>query len=877
MLELLPFGELLKTFRRRQRLSQQALAEQMGVHRNTIGSWEQGNYLPDSKGSVLELAFQLNLSEAETRQLLEASLTGISTHWSVFSRRNPFFTGREHLLRQLHEQLSSGKDVALTPSSALYGLGGIGKTQTALEYAYRYAQHYSAVFWIDAEGDENIHASFLRIANQLGLAVSQMAETLQVISAVQRWLASHHGWLLIWDNVEDLELVQRWLPPTRQGALLFTTRRQALGALAQGIELSTMTEEEGVLLLLRRAKVLPPEASDEHVHQLRHRQTPTFLAAQALVAALGGLPLALDQAGAYVEETPCRLEEYWELYQVRRAELLKRRGDTALDHPASVVTTWSLAFEQVARTNAAAADLLRVCAFLYAEAIPEELFRDGAAALGEQLGLVAADVFLLHDVFRAVSAYSLVKRNLGEHTLSIHRLVQAVLWEEMGDQERQVWQRRAIRALDTAFPEIIPENWKQCERFLPHLLACVATLPEDVLDPDLAVVLRKTADYLRGRARFKQAEPLYQRALHIEEQLWGPEHPRLAAPLYGLALLLYEQGRYVQAEPLARRALCIWEHALPPEKPDLAHPLIGLAAVLFGQGKYAQVETLCQRALRLREQALGSEHSQLISPLTDLAEAYNEQGNYAQAEPLYQRAIRIQEQILSAEHPLMAYALCGLGRLYSRQGKDEQAEALYRQALHVREHTLGLEHPYLAEPLTGLAVIAARQGKNEQAEALYQQALRVGEHTWGPGHPELVPPLLNLADLYAGQGKDEQAATLYQRVQGIWEQNVRIEHPLLAVALSGLASLAMKQGRVEEAEALYQRALSMQERLLGPDHPDRARSMADLARLYCKQGNYTQAKSLFQCALAIFEHSLGSRHPDTVNTQRDYTFCLEAL
>src|SRR5690242_12995442 len=195
MLASSSFGDTLKHFRRRKRLSQQALAERLGVHRNTIGSWEQGNYLPDSKGSVLELASQLDLNEAETRQLLEASLTGLSAHWSVLTRRNPFFTGQQELLRDRHEQLGSSREVALTSSSALYGLGGIGKTQAAVEYAYRYAQHYSAVFWIDAVVDESIHVSFLRVAEQLELPAYQEADPLRAVAAVQRWLANHHGWL----------------------------------------------------------------------------------------------------------------------------------------------------------------------------------------------------------------------------------------------------------------------------------------------------------------------------------------------------------------------------------------------------------------------------------------------------------------------------------------------------------------------------------------------------------------------------------------------------------------------------------------------------------------------------------------------------------
>src|SRR5260370_13749982 len=163
------FGELLKTFRKRRRLTQKHLAQQFGVHMNTISSWELGTYLPAARGQVLELARQLALSELETRQLLEASLTALVPHWSVPFPRNPFFTGREEILETLHTRLSTEHVVALTQSYALHGLGGIGKTQIALEYAYLHALEYSAVFWIGAETNEQIVTSLLGIAEELQL------------------------------------------------------------------------------------------------------------------------------------------------------------------------------------------------------------------------------------------------------------------------------------------------------------------------------------------------------------------------------------------------------------------------------------------------------------------------------------------------------------------------------------------------------------------------------------------------------------------------------------------------------------------------------------------------------------------------------------
>jgi transcriptional regulator with XRE-family HTH domain len=438
-------NELLKQARLSRGWSQEDVAGHIGTDGNTFNRWERGRARPSPyfRQKLCTLfdknAFELGLVPEENvvSPALVPADSKPAFYWHVPYWRNPFFTGREHLLDYLHEQLGPGKKVAITSSSALHGLGGIGKTQTALEYAYRYGRDYTAVFWIEAETTEGISASFLRIAEQLELPERREADQSQIIAAVQRWLAAQHGWLLIWDNVEDLEQLRRWLLPTREGSLLFTTRRRTLGTLAYGIELPTMTPEEGQLFLLCRAKMLPPGAGEEGMHQLFQKMPDIAAKAQELVTTLGGLPLALDQAGAYIEETPCRLEDYIELYKIRRVELLKRRGEAVADHPASVATTWSLSFERIEHANAAAADLLRLCSFLYPDAIPEELFREGAKVFsGERLEAVVTDAIQLQEAFRAITAYSLLKRNVEERTLSIHRLVQAVLWEGMTEQER---------------------------------------------------------------------------------------------------------------------------------------------------------------------------------------------------------------------------------------------------------------------------------------------------------------------------------------------------------------------------------------------------------------------------------------------------------
>jgi tetratricopeptide (TPR) repeat protein len=829
-----PFGTLLKHFRQRQHLTQQQLAKAIGAHRNTIGRWEEGSFLPENKALVLDLARHLRLDEHEARQLLDASLIAPMPAWSVPYLRNPFFTGREETLATLHSRLGPGQQIALTQSYALHGLGGIGKTQLALEYAYRYALEYSAIFWIGAESVEEVHASVLRIAERLNLPERTESDQQRIVAAVQRWLETRGEWLLIWDNLEDLDLLPHFLPAMRQGAILITTRRQALGTVAQGIDLEPMEEEEGTLFLLRRAKVLEPEATGEQLRHLAIRKPGEYAAALELVTTLGGLPLALDQAGAYIEETGCGLAGYLHRYEQQRVQLLDRRGISGRDHPQSVTTTFKLSHERVEREQGAAADLLRVCALLHAEAIPEELFEAGAIHLGPELAPLTADPSRFDQTIAVLRTLSLLQRQPETRTLSIHRLVQAVLREHMSEEEQAMWGRRLSTALNAVFPEVTHDSWHQCERLLPHVLAYAAAVPDQAEDQALAEVLRKAADYLRERAQYEQAEPLYQRALHIFEQVLGPEHLAVARLLHSLATFYRMQGKYEQAE-------------IP--------------------GK---------RALHIREQALGPMHPDVATSLNMLANFYSDQGKYEQAEPLYQRSLDIRKRALGPEHPALASSFNNLAIFYTEQGKYEQAEPLFLRALSIRELALGPEHPDVAVSLNNLAFLASDQGKYEQAEPLLLRALHIWERALGPEHPNLASSFNNLAVLYTERKKYEQAEPLFLRALHIWEQTLGPEHPHVAELLNGLANLSQKQGRDEQAEALYQRALRIQEQYRSENHPETAQTLHDLSSFYQKQGNLREALSFAERALKIRTQFLGDTHSKTIATRMLYTQLIQA-
>jgi tetratricopeptide (TPR) repeat protein len=828
------FGELLKTLRKQGKVNQQELATRLGVHFNTISKWERGICLPESKTIVLELANQLHLNTHDTRLLLEASLTALSPYWHVPYQRNPFFTGREEVLQRVHEALHQQQSALLSQSSALSGLGGIGKTQIAIEYAYRYANDYAAVFWVAAETTESLTSSFLAFAEVLNLSERHEHEQQRIVTAVLRWLNTHSDWLLIFDNVEDLELVKGFLPSSRRGtALLFTSRQKALGITAQALGLHQMTLAEGIRLLLRRSRLL-----DEPTASLDQLSPHEQAAAKEIVTLMDGLPLALDQAGAYIEATQCSLTDYLRFFQASSLDLLGEREAHA-DHPASVTRTFTLVFERLERDNPLAAELLTVCAFLAPEAIPEEFFLEGAAYLGPTLGTLATDPLAFQRTIKALLSYSLLQRNPATHTLTIHRLVQVVLKERLAEEVQRTWARRVIEAMSQLFPsdEYTQVNYWQISERLLSQAQVVLTFNEQWGEDQTCILplINHVAAYLSRRGRYARAELLFKRSLRVGEQALGPEHPLVAEALHGLADLMLEHGKYARAKLLFQRAIQIREQVLGTDHPSVAISLHSLGALYWRQGLYEQAEQMYQRALQIWERALGPDHPLVALSLAYLSDLYKGQAQYEHAEPLLQRALQIWERALGPDHPLVALSLATLSELYEGQAQYEYAELLNQRAIHIWEQTLHSDH--------------------------YQLAL----------------PFHNLGNLYVKQGKYEHAELMYQRAIHILEQGLGPDYPYIAYSLNGLGNLYLKQANYGQAELFYQRALTLRQQRLGPEHPEVAETLHDLARLYQVQQHHEEALSLYHQALTIREQALGPDHPETQETRIIYAQLLQKV
>lgn len=758
-------NELLKNEREQRSWTLQDVANRVGVaDYGLVGKWERGIASPS-------LVYRQKLCEVFGKNARELWLDkNNNPYWYLPHAKNEFFTGREDILANIHTSLISSRGASSNLPLAISGLAGIGKTQTAIEYAYRYRDEYHTALWASAQSRELLISDFTKIAGILKL--TEKAETDQniIVDTVKHWFERFTYWLLILDNVEDFAVVNPFLPSTKKGHILMTTRSQASLPFAKSIDLEKMNQQESVLFLLRRTGFIAQNAT------LHDALDSDLAKAREISVMMDGLPLALDQVGAYIEEKKCSLSHYIDLYRRQKGPLLKWRGKLTIEHLESVYSTLLLSFKTVEQDTPAAADLLRVLAFLTPDDIPEEIVVKGANYLGLHLQQVA-DPIHFDSAVAVLSKYSLVQRNVNTKSLSIHRLVQEVLKDGMGEDIQKQWIERVVRAVNKAFPDVEFASWPDCQRCLPQALICAEHIERhNITLPEAARLLDQTGLYLTEFAQHK-AEPLLQRALAIREFILGTENPDTATSLDNLGELYHAQGQYVRAEPLLQKALTIREKTLGARHPATANSLNNLARLYRDQRRYSKAEPLLKRASTINEEVFGTEHYATAMSFNNLGELYLECGQSAKARSLLQKALSIQEKMLGENHPHTASSLNNLAGLYLDQGQNSRAESLYKRALAIREKTLGPEHPSVGLSLNNLAQLYYRQEEYEKAESFLKQALAIHEKMLGPDHPMTAASLNNLGEFYLSQNQYSQAEPYFQRAFTIYERSLGPKHP----------------------------------------------------------------------------------------------------
>lgn len=671
--------------------------------------------------------------------------------WNVPYQRNPFFTGGEETLTHLYRALQTERAAALSQPHGISGLGGIGKTHIALEYAYRYQCDYQALLWVRADSASTLTSEYVALAHLLGLPERDEQDQRIVVEAMLRWFRQNTHWLLILDNIDSLATAEPFIPKAPRGHILFTTRARAFSSIAQRVEVKEMDSDTGALLLLRRASLLPLQTRLEVAH---HEDCNV---AREISEALGGLPLALDQAGAYIKETPSTLQAYLDLYQRRRQELLCTRGQFHEDHPDAVATTWSLSFEKVEQMSSIAADLLRCCAFPSSDAIPEEMFIGTASKLGPELKMLEQNPLAFDHVISILQRYSLVRRIPDQGLITIHRLVQTVLKDTMTLEQQRQWAEQTLRVINHLFPEAKPAMWQQCQRYLSHVEVC-ATLIDHYHFAFLEArqLLTKAGSYLEARGQYKQAEFLFRQALEINEKTLSPDNKLVAESLDHLSWVIWRQSKFGEAEALYKRALSIRERIFGRDHPETAQSYDNLAGLYREQqGKDAQSEELQKQAIEIFEHTLG-DHTRTAVALDNLGWLYTIQGKYTEGEACFRRALAMNEKVNSEMHLATAGDLFSLGWVLSKLNRDEEAEAFYQRALRIREELVGSEHPDTAQVLQVLGVLYRKQGKLKEAGEFLELAVSIYKKVIGLNNPNTAQAILRLGLIYSDQEKYRQ-------------------------------------------------------------------------------------------------------------------------
>jgi tetratricopeptide (TPR) repeat protein len=601
---------------------------------------------------------------------------------------------------------------------AVNGLGGVGKTQLVVRYLHHYRSEYpDGVFWIRADQETSLVGDLASLAWRLQLPEREEPEQERQIEAVLRWMRQHRRWLLVLDNLEPTarDAVRRWLPPGLPGHLLATSRTPTWPA---ALSLEPLPLEIARQFLLERTAQTDVKA------------------ANAVAETLGCLPLALEQAAAFLEVSSRDLASYANLLQTRLIELMEEGKPEDYPHP--LASTWQLSFERMEGERPPAAVLLHFCAFLAPDDIPISILRAAEGEVPAELRAALADGIEFDRTIAALRRYSLMERQ-GDG-LRVHRLVQAVVRESLGADQSEAWLAAAIRLLRNALPreeEPHPEGWPLCARLLAHAQVSEYLVADQMVEPEArSWLLDRVGEYLLCRGEFGLAKPFLERGLAIRERELGPDHPNTATSLQNLANLLRDQGQVTSARPLFERALAIREKAIGPNHPVTASSLNHLASLLQDQGDLATARPLFERSLVICETTLGSDDARTAASLNDLGHLLQEQGDLGGARPLHEQALTIRERVHGPDHPNTAQSLNNLGwALRTERGQALVARQLMERGLTIRERVLGPDHPHTARSHRYLGRLLHEQGDSVAAKHHLERALATFERVLGPHHP----------------------------------------------------------------------------------------------------------------------------------------------
>ncbi|MFF4502672.1 FxSxx-COOH system tetratricopeptide repeat protein [Streptomyces sp. NPDC001401] len=785
-----------------------------------------------------------------------ASIRTAPAVWGNVPPRNPNFTGREDLLRQLHERLLRDKGAALVPQ-ALHGMGGIGKTSLALQYVYERMSEYDVVWWVSAERTAQISLSLAELAPHLGR--QQGADASTTVVDVLRSLRTgvpYANWLLVYDNAESPEAIRQFLPSGGPGTVLITSRNPQWAGIARTLEIDVFRREESKLLLSARSAEIGDEDADR------------------LADALGDLPLAIEQAAAWHAETGMPVEEYLQLLDEQRVELLRDTASPQAQH--SAIAAWNISLDQLETTAPAAYQLLQICSFYAPEPIPRRLFVRPRGSLSPELDATLQDPIRLGQAFRDIGRYSLARFDHRSSSLVMHRLVRAAVASRMTDDQRATVQRSAhllLAAMDPNDPNNIV-HWERYGMLHPHVAVSDAVRSDESrvrsLVVNVVIYLLRWGDYESGLDLAHTAHESWSQAL-------GEDHPQTLQISRWLGFLLFTMGRYAEAAELNSAVLEAHRRSIGPEAQDTIDALGNVALDHRVRGAFAEAlvlsESVHQQYLRL----LGPDDPETLRAAHNLGVSLRLVGDFARARDLDQQTWSGYTEIYGQDHidPLRTW----LGYIHDIRELGQYSAAL----VHLRDTSaradtlLRSDHPMRLSVLRYLAVTLRKAGEPDEALHTAERARTALIRRYGDHNPESMAATLELCTQWRDRGDTEEARTLGTEAWHRYEQTYGRHHPHTLSAAANLAITHRLLGNAPAAQHINELVLKEFTAGLGENHPSTLACRTNLAGDHYVLGDAATALDLDTETLHRSRALFDEDHPFTLACAANLAMGLRAL
>lgn len=732
--------------------------------------------------------------------------------------RNEHFVGREQELSTL-QQWASSEDPC--HNMAVFGLGGVGKTQIALEFAYctREQNPKCSVFWVPATDHLAFEQAYKQIGRMLNIPGidANGADFKQLVKDALSDNKRTRPWLMIIDNADDINMVFQqptdgeprvpalidYIPFSANGSTLLTTRNRKVAvkqAANNIIPLEIMGPEDANKLLrgsLFRQKILSDvDATKELLHLL------------------GFLPLAIIQAAAYINENDTTISEYTSLYSDSETEVMEVLSEDFEVHGRykttknSIAATWLVSLSQLTRTTPVAIDYLSFMACLSCHNISQSVL---LRAPSKKQDLEAMS---------ALKAYSFIRKREDEPSFDMHPLVHLATRNWLRREGKlQLWTSKAVSRLLELLPDGGHENRMTWTPYLPHaqyLLSSATTVEGDL---QLVVLAERLGKCLYSNGEFIQAHQVLERALELRVKVSGRENRDALRNLFGIAESLRNQGKLRLAEHRHREILELRKKVLGPKDPEVGRSMNYLAQAMYLSGEYVKAEQMHREALALQNEVLHPEHPNALTTTGYLAQTLSQQGKYEEAEEMHRNLLKTRLRVMDEENPATLATMSCLGVAQGDLGDYSAAEQTHRRVLDLRVKTLGNRHPHTLITKRWLADALLHEAKFDEAYTLNRETLELQTELLGVKNLDTVLTLGNLGDIYYFQGQNDRAEKVYRRVLDLQAEILGSEHPDTLRSMNSLANALHNQGKHAEAEELFEEVLEARTRVLGPQHP----------------------------------------------------------